>query len=299
MDPLKQLYFGLPVTRELREVREQLEEIRHEVKRIGDICYYLDRQANGACDQLTLALLSQDKYREPKSLNQYGFQAFSQNEEDGMIAEIFRRIGIESSYFVEIGVGDGLENNTSYLLLQNWQGCWIEGSPKDVASIRRNFQKQISGGILKVAQSFVKAENIVETIQSIGVPTAIDLLSIDIDQNTFWIWAALGKSGVFSPRVVTVEYNASIGPSVEWAVEYDPNRAWDGTVFFGASLKSFQRLGEELGYSLVGCDITGLNAFFVRNDLVADKFAAPYTSENHFLPPRYFLTRRQGHPLRT
>jgi hypothetical protein len=50
-----------------------------------------------------------------------------------------------------------------------------------------------------------------------------------------------------------------------------------------------------MDYSLVGCDLGGTNAFFVRNDLLGDKFAAPFTSENHYEPPRYFLIRREAH----
>ena len=64
---------------------------------------------------------------------------------------------------------------------------------------------------------------------------------------------------------------------------------------FGASLKAFEVLGSRLGYSLVGCDITGINAFFVRNDLVKDLFAGPFTAENHYEPPRYGLCYRFGH----
>jgi hypothetical protein len=47
-----------------------------------------------------------------------------------------------------------------------------------------------------------------------------------------------------------------------------------------------ERLGAKKGYSLVGCNYTGVTSFFVRNDLLGDKFLSPYTSENHFEPPR-------------
>ena len=70
---------------------------------------------------------------------------------------------------------------------------------------------------------------------------------------------------------------------------------WDGSQNFGASLRALEILGSGLGYSLVGCDLTGINAFFVRTDLVADHFAAPLTSDNHYEPQRYQLTHRRGH----
>ena len=61
------------------------------------------------------------------------------------------------------------------------------------------------------------------------------------------------------------------------------------------SLKALELLGRERGYSLVGCDLTGINAFFVRNDLLGDHFLEPFTAENHYECPRYYLTMRFGH----
>ena len=125
------------------------------------------------------------------------------------------------------------------------------------------------------------------------MPNEVDLFSLDIDLDTYHIWAALPD---FKPRVVVVEYNAAIGPSQSWIHPYQANRMWDGTQDFGASLKAFEELGRKQGYSLVGCDLTGINAFFVRNDLVGDHFAPPFTAENHYEPPRYHLWFRWGHP---
>jgi hypothetical protein len=95
-----------------------------------------------------------------------------------------------------------------------------------------------------------------------------------------------------------VEYNAAFSPDVEWIHPFEAGGIWDGFQAFGASLKAFERLGASQGYSLVGCDITGINAFFVRNDLVGDKFVAPYTAENHYEPVRYYLLYRWGHKSR-
>jgi hypothetical protein len=96
---------------------------------------------------------------------------------------------------------------------------------------------------------------------------------------------------------MVLEYNATFPPPAEWVMDYDPDYAWDGTVTFGASLEAMARLGAAKGYALVGCSLGGGNAFFVRQDLVADRLAAPYKAENHYEPPRYFLAAQQvGHP---
>ncbi|HMB02323.1 MAG TPA: hypothetical protein VKP69_01120, partial [Isosphaeraceae bacterium] len=60
------------------------------------------------------------------------------------------------------------------------------------------------------------------------------------------------------------------------------------------SLKALEELGTKKGYSLVGCNISGVNAFFIRNDLLDDHFAAPYTAENYYEPPRNDLFLHDG-----
>jgi hypothetical protein len=127
-----------------------------------------------------------------------------------------------------------------------------------------------------------------------GMPQEPDLFSLDIDQNTYHVWGALEQH--FRPRLVVVEYNGVIPAEIDWKVNYDAERVWNGTHNFGASLKAYEHLGSKLGYTLVGCDPFGANAFFIRNDLVGDHFAAPYTAENHFEPARFHLIHRMGMP---
>ena len=45
-------------------------------------------------------------------LNRFGAKYFSSTDEDGITLEIAKRLGIKSGTFIEIGVGNGLENNT-------------------------------------------------------------------------------------------------------------------------------------------------------------------------------------------
>jgi hypothetical protein len=140
--------------------------------------------------------------------------------------------------------------------------------------------------------SFVTKENIAGLFETLEVPEEFDLLSLDIDQNTYYAWEALRK---YRPRVVVVEYNSVIPPDVDWKVRYNPVGTWKGNQNFGASLKAYELLGRDLKYSLVGCDFVGLNAFFVRDDLVGTKFAEPFTAENHYEPPRQFVGYRRFH----
>ncbi|MBE7440643.1 MAG: hypothetical protein HS115_19525 [Spirochaetales bacterium] len=223
------------------------------------------------------------------SLNRFESRVYSQNGEDGILIEIFRRIGMKDQTFVEFGVGDGLENNTVRLLLSGWKGWWIEGSRTLFAKIEMQFEEHITAGSLKASSHFITRDNIKDIFMSQGIPNEIDLLSIDIDGNDYWIWRVLD---FMRPRVIVIEYNASLGPSDSLAINYDEKHTWDGSNYFSASLKAYERLGKERGYSLVACDLTGTNAFFVREDLCSDQFQGPFTSETHFQPFRPFLRGR-------
>ena len=304
MDEIKQklrrLYSALPVLRELRQAVERqvilhqdLAVLHQDLQDLATSKQITGEQNLILASQFEASLLNMPRYENSQKLNRFEFQTFSQNGEDGIIAEIFRRIGLASSQFVEVGVGDGLENNTVFLLAQGWRGYWIEGNELSVKAIQKHFQEPIKNNRLRVEQAFVTAENIASLLESMQVPREFDLLSLDIDRNTYFAWQALKN---FQPRVAIIEYNAAFPPDVEWTVAYEPERVWNETMYQGASLKSLELLGRQLGYALVGCDVHGINAFFVRHDLCGDHFATPFTAENHFEPLRHWLIRREGHP---
>ncbi len=215
--------------------------------------------------------------------------------EDGIISEIFNRINIDNRVFVEIGIGNGLENNTTFLLQQGWTGYWLEGNQNAVRFILRRFTKSISAGSLHIKQGFVRADNVNEMLEDFGAPNEVDLLSVDIDRNTYYILEAILLN--IRPRVIVTEYSALYPPPIQWQVEYMPEKTWNRSSYAGASLKAYESLARNFSYSLVGCDLCGVNAFFVRDDLLGDHFLPPYTVENHYEPLRDFLIHRVG-PLR-
>ena len=221
-----------------------------------------------------------EKFQNKKSLIKYGFKVYSQQDEDGIIEEIFKRVGEENKRFIEIGVETGVECNTTYLLLKKWSGLWIEGNKSYKNKIDENFIKYINKESLKVNYTEVNPDNInFELGKFYKKNESIDLLSIDIGVHTFH---TLKEISFVNPRVIVTEYNAKFGPSAEWIIDYDKKKIWDGSDNFGASLKSFEKMLDKKGYKLVGCNISGANAFFVRKDCVTDDFENFYHSEYHF-----------------
>jgi hypothetical protein len=232
-------------------------------------------------------LFESPRYADEKRLVKFGYRVYSQSDEDGIIHEIFRRIGTTSRTFVEIGSSDGFENNSRFLLTVGWRGVWIEASARKVAAAKKSAANFIEKSTLRIEQHRVDPRNVDAMLASVVPAREIDLLSLDIDGNDFYVLQAIQA---VSPRVIVCEYNAKFPANDVWIMDYNENHKWDGTDYFGASLKAFEKLLSTKGYSLVGCNLLGCNAFFVRTDLVSDAlFISPYTAENHYEPARYFL----------
>ena len=253
----------------------------------------VNRKISGDKRDVIEKLQSLDKYQEPKSLIPFGYKVYSQNEEDGIIREIFNRIGTTNKVFVEFGIGDGLENNTVTLLFYGWRGLWIEGNSANVNKIEIGLANTIKSQRLTIINSFITKENIDSLIASAIKESEIDLISVDVDGNDYHFFESIS---CINPRVVIIEYNAKFSPPLKYCMKYNPNHSWDGTDNFGVSLKFLELKLREKGYALVACNLTGSNAFFVRQDLVEDKFLAPFTAEKHYQPPRYHIAGMQsGH----
>lgn len=228
-----------------------------------------------------------------KFLARHNAHVFSQSYEDFVIAEIFARIGSSQKTFIEIGTEDGNQNTTRFLLELGWRGVWIEGDPNHVRKMREKFAPEIAEGRLTVVHALVNAENISDIVASTGIGPEVDFLSVDIDHNTSHVWRSLPVRA----RVACVEYNAHIHPSIAYEVPYDPEALWNGSNLFGGSLKALELIGREKAMSLVGCDLMGINAYFVADEFIGDKFLTPYTAEQHYQPPRYRFARGdRGHP---
>ncbi len=258
------------------------------------------------------------------NINQHEKKIYSQNGEDGIIEYIFSKIGTTNKFSAEFGVGDGFESNTVYLLeKKSWKGLMMDyGSDQKIQlsniikkawsnrklGLKNNVQKDLHffKKIINRKQRFqnfqldikherVTAENIQHLFQKYNVPTVFDLLSIDIDYNDYWVWKSIVD---YSPRVVIIEYNSSIIPTESRVVPYDSEFVWDGTNYFGASLLALKNLGSTKGYTLVGCDSVGVNAFFCKNELLKN-FDIKGIDEL-YRPPQYGEIINDvhiGHPL--
>lgn len=206
------------------------------------------------------------------SFHDVGFRRYSQFEEDGILLLIFSLIGEESRKVVEVCCGDGQQSMAANLIVNHgWQGLLFEG---DLALVKaaQSFYKRQSDCLLNqpiIKQAWITAESINSLIAEGGYSGEVDLLSLDIDGNDYWVWKAIDK---ISPRVCVFETHNIIPSNLALTIPYDPNFRKDITDFHSASLLAITKLSKEKGYRLIGAHRHGFNAFFMRNDVGTDIF---------------------------
>ncbi|MBI2043110.1 hypothetical protein HYT25_01840 [Candidatus Pacearchaeota archaeon] len=217
------------------------------------------------------------------------FKIYSQTGEDGIIDYIFKKIGVINKTFIEIGIEEGKECNTANLSLNfGWKGVLIEANPDYVKKAKEYYKNKP----VKVVQSFVTAENINDTIKNSNIKGEIDLLSIDIDGNDYWVWNVIN---VIKPRVVIIEYNSILGKdpiTIKYKPQFERFKEHINGFYYGASLSALNKLGESKGYILVGCNSYGFNAFFVRKEEAQNIFHKLSPEEADYLPDGEKITKK-------
>lgn len=185
----------------------------------------------------------------------YENNIFSQNGEDGVIEEIFKRIEPTEMYFVEFGAWDGIHLSNCWNLCQNkgWSGLFIEGDKQKYPELIKN-TAPLNG--VKGINRYVSPEgkNSIENIlkEEYGKYT-IDLISIDIDGDDYYIFESFDQ---IRSKVVIIEYNPTIPPHYDIVQKKGE--------YFGASCLALVRLAKEKKYKLA--HLTKTNLIFVSDE---------------------------------
>lgn len=208
------------------------------------------------------------------AFDEVGFSCYSQFEEDGILLYLFAMIGATNKIAVEMCAGNGIECNTSNLIIHHgWNGFLFDGGLNNVKKGRAYFASHKNTFLWPpvFTQAWITAENVNAVIRDAGVCGEIDLLSLDIDGMDYWIWKAID---CIQPRVVVCETQNVIGPDRALTVPYNANFVIKTHDYHGASLAAMSKLATEKGYRLVGTHRYGFNAFFIRNGIAEDLFPA-------------------------
>ncbi len=218
-----------------------------------------------------IILSSLNESKATSNLKDYEFKVFSQWGEDGIIQHLTKSIEIKNKTFIEFGVEDFFESNCRFLLMKDdWKGFVIDGSKSNIQRLKNSYFYWKHH--LDAVDKFITKENIEDILATSGFENDLGILSVDLDGNDFYILEAINN---FSPRILICEYNPVFGGSRKITIPYQADFYRSNThhsnLYWGASLAAMTYLADKKGYSLVGTNTAGNNAFYVRNDLLNDK----------------------------
>lgn len=201
---------------------------------------------------------------------------FSQWGEDGILDYLCDLLRISRPRMVEFGAGDFTECNSRCLAeLRNASVLAVDARRDLEASIMKRDIRWRSTVIPRV--EWITPDSAPRAMeaarQSLG---GVDIVSLDIDGNDYWVAQSLDLTGV---QIVVVEYNAAFGP--DWSVtvprddQFDRASAHFSWVYYGGSLRAFVDLLAAKGFTFVGTNKANNNAFFLNTVPDALPFALP------------------------
>jgi len=223
---------------------------------------------------LALSVASVVQAEKPK-LTDFKQNVYSQWGEDGIIGKIFEIIGTTSKVAIEFGAADGFWLSNTANLWGNdptWSGILIEANPNSFYYLIKNINPYSCIAVNRMVGTS-QQDSLEAILNEREIEFNIDLLSIDIDGNDYYIFQSLQK---LRPRVIICEYN----PSIPAHLDVYPNNG----NYIGCSVAALQRVAAEKGYTLVA--ITETNCFFVQ-DVDMPKFFEYDTDRDHLRIDRY------------
>jgi hypothetical protein len=215
-----------------------------------------------------------------------GFRVYSQFEEDGIILYVLSMIGFKTRRVVEMCCGGGHECMAANLIINHgFDGYLFDGSVENIRHAESFFASRPDCllNAPSLTRAWITAENVNELLRSSGCGGEVDLLSLDMDGNDYWVWKAISA---INPRLIICETHNIIPADKSLTIRYDP--AFDRSLrpqneqdYLSASLLAMQRLFKRRGYRLIGGHRHGFNVFFLREDEGAECFPEASVQEIH------------------
>ena len=220
---------------------------------------------------------------------------------------IFTLIGVKNKTFLEIGTSflkgcNFPQNNTLNLALHHgWNGIWVDHDTKSINSLKKYLDSSLDSKYFVINRDklryahiafchHVTCENINKFLIDNEFHGEIDLLSIDIDGNDYWIWSSIHT---LNPRVVIIEFNNQLDFYSTIVVTYKKDFKRYDKINYGCSLGALVKVANQKGYRLIGVSSSGFNALFMRNDIETEVFKTMGISDCCSIPIFAFLNQTE------
>jgi hypothetical protein len=199
-----------------------------------------------------MAVTLKELQEESRWLLRYASNVTSERGEDGIISKALELLPERNGWCIEFGAWDGKFASNTYNLIVNhgYHGVLIESDPQKFKDLCRTHDPT-RNSLINATVGFTESDSLDAILEGHGVPSDIDLVSIDIDGNDYHAWAAIK---CYRPKLVLIEFNPTMAANIRFVQERDSK------VTQGSSALSLAELGKTKGYELIS--MTGWNMLF-------------------------------------
>lgn len=214
-------------------------------------------------------LASRALYPSIKKLHDAEVKVFSQWGEDGILDYLFTKLEISKPKIVEFGVGTFDERNSRFAAEFRNASVYMVDLNKDLISSVEKKEIYWKNSLFPVIDRITPNNALIHLKTAESIMKGIDVLSIDIDGNDYWVLKALNLEAV---SIVVCEYNPIYGGDIACTVErndeFDRTQAHYSWLHYGMSLRAAVSLLESKEFVFLGSNRVGNNAFFLKKELV-------------------------------
>lgn len=197
---------------------------------------------------------------------------YSQHGESVILKELFDKIGTTNKFAVEFGAGndDVLSNTKMFEDGFGWKRLLMDIEP----------------GKPSVKKEVITPDNINELLRKYECPEVIDLISIDIDGNDYWVLKNLD----WNIPVIIIEYNSHYGINEKVVMERTDSGWRGGETSYSASYKAMKELAQSKGYFLYK-EVGHNNLIFVQYKFI--DLVKPFDDSELVLPNNWGFKKNE------
>lgn len=198
-------------------------------------------------------------------------RVFSQWGEDGILNYLLDLANISKPCILEFGASNFNECNSRFAAEFRNASIYAVDMREDLVKNVEQLEIYWRNHIYPVQDIITPASAVFHMSRARKLMDRVDVLSIDLDGNDYWILDALDLADA---QIVICEYNPLYGSQRACTViredSFDRTVKHHSWLHFGMSLRAAIKLMERSNLIFVGTNRAGNNAFFVRMD-VANK----------------------------
>jgi len=213
-------------------------------------------------------LANRSNYKSMRNLWDAEVSVFSQWGEDGIIDFLLQSIDLSKPRLFEIGAGDFSQCNSRFTLQFRNCSAYLVDSNSD---LKENLSKYLPAwkSTSNSESLFVTPKNVQDLFhRAKAFMGGVDVLSLDVDSVDYWIARQIPLEEV---KIAIFEYNPIFGAEKSITVPETEVRSrfeiHPTGLIFGASIRAWINLMNSKGFTFVGSNRVGNNAFFVNSSL--------------------------------